>query len=425
MNVLIVEPSRFSRLAVTLALEHDGLFVDAVDSRQEAIECLNKQDYQAICLARTLGLGAVQSLCSHIKSRSNTELIPIVMLTAGEEFDTEPHMALGIAEIFDKTEIKSLGQHLEKICGKNTDTKACGGKILYIEDSVSTAATVMSQLKRDHHEVTLCTSGEQAIEIYEHDRYDLVLTDVVLSGKINGIEVIRHIRENETDEMVPVPILAMSAFTDTSRTLLLLQSGANDYVSKPILEEELQARVSNLILTQHQFKKLQVQQKRLEQLAMTDQLTGLYNRHYLEHVAHKKIAFARRHNVDLCLIVIDVDHFKQVNDQHGHATGDTVLTHISQLLSSSMRDEDIVARYGGEEFVIVMEHCSLDFAIEKAEQLRQGIEQLRPEDLNVSASFGVTHYRKEIHDDFNSLFSRADAAVYRAKENGRNCVVTG
>jgi two-component system cell cycle response regulator len=423
MKVLIVEPSRFSGTVITQTLQSHGLFADCVSTGEEARTQIDQEEYQVICIAETIGLDDLGSVCSYLRVKSDTELTPIIVLTSSDESDTESYMALGVTEIFDTKEVRLLGHHIEKMCGKFIDATHSAGKILFVEDSRTAAKIVINQLTKDNHQITHFTTAEEAIDDYEHGRYDLVLTDVVLLGKIDGIELVRHIRENEDTDMIPVSILAMSGYTDPTRTLSLLQAGANDYVPKPIIGEELRARVNNLILNQHLLRRLQVQQERLEQLAMTDQLTGLFNRHYLQHVVQKTISSAIRHDIDLCLMVIDVDHFKKVNDEHGHTIGDVVLTHISGLLSTTARNEDIVARYGGEEFVIVLDHCSLDAALEKAEFLRTGIEQLRPEDLTVTASFGVTQYRKEDGEDFNSFFARADVAVYRAKSRGRNCVV--
>jgi len=424
MRVLVVEPSKFSRIVITLALEQRGLFVDSICTAKEATCRVDNNDYEVICIARAVGMEEFRSFCTYMRSRSQTHMTPIVLLTSGDEFEIQPYMALGVTEIVDKTEAKSLGEHIVKtyvktVAGNNPDS----GKILYIEDSPSIALVISNQLTMANHQITHFLCGEAALENYEPGSYDLVITDVVLGGQMNGVDIVRHIREREDNEAIPVAILAMSGFSDTSRTLSLLEAGANDYVTKPIIAEELQARVNNLILNQHLLKRLQVQQVRLEQLAMTDQLTGLYNRHYLEHVAQKKIAVARRHKVEMCLIVIDVDHFKQVNDQHGHSVGDLGLTQISALLAENVRNEDIAARYGGEEFVIVLDHCPLAAALAKAEQLRKWIAELQPENLTVTASFGVTHYKQEDEQEFSSLFTRADQAVYQAKNSGRNCVV--
>jgi two-component system cell cycle response regulator len=214
----------------------------------------------------------------------------------------------------------------------------------------------------------------------------------------------------------------MSSFDDTSRKLALFKAGVNDYVPKPIMNEELLARVDNLILNQHLYKQLEIQRKGFEELAMTDQLTGLYNRHFLLDDASKKISASNRHNIDLCLVVIDIDFFKSFNDKYGHIMGDLVLIKVSELLSNHVRNNDIVARFGGEEFVILYEQCPLANAVKMAEVLRKSLEELKPEGLNLTASFGVAQFNVK-DKDFTGLFSRADKAVYQAKEKGRNCVV--
>ena len=155
---------------------------------------------------------------------------------------------------------------------------------------------------------------------------------------------------------------------------------------------------------------------------MTDQLTSLYNRHYLVDTAPKHLSEARRHNYPLSVVVIDLDHFKSINDTHGHTVGDVVLRETGNMLANAVRDEDVVARFGGEEFVALLSHCDLQSALSKTEDLRAKLEALKPAGLTVTGSFGVASYDPERHDDFSQIFSDADKAVYEAKDSGRNCV---
>jgi two-component system cell cycle response regulator len=217
-------------------------------------------------------------------------------------------------------------------------------------------------------------------------------------------------------------VLALSAFDDPARRVELLRSGANDYVSKPILEEELIARVGNLIRAKRLFDQVKAQQRNLEKLAVTDPLTGLYNRHYLATASKQQVANSRRHEEPLSLIVLDLDHFKRINDEHGHSRGDLVLTEVGQVLGRTAREGDICARIGGEEFVIVLTRCSLEGAVSKARQVRSEIEGLRPAGLTVTASLGVATFDRAGDADFDGLFKRADDAAYRAKRSGRNRV---
>jgi len=169
---------------------------------------------------------------------------------------------------------------------------------------------------------------------------------------------------------------------------------------------------------------LTVRKKRdeFEFLATHDQLTGLYSRNYLKDVVYKLIEIATKRHQSVSLLMVDLDHFKEINDKYGHAVGDSVLKAVGKVLDDQTRNEDTAVRFGGEEFVIILYHCSLSEAKEKAEDLRQKIENLKPNDISTSASIGVA----ELHlgEGFKELFKRADDAVYQAKDEGRNCVVT-
>ncbi|WP_169335576.1 diguanylate cyclase [Dasania marina] len=157
-------------------------------------------------------------------------------------------------------------------------------------------------------------------------------------------------------------------------------------------------------------------------MAMRDQLTGLYNRHYLQEVSAQKLSLSLRYQHPLCLLMIDIDYFKDVNDTHGHIIGDKVLQKISKLLVEQSRSEDVVARFGGEEFVVLLDYCALGEAKEKAERIRKYVFALNPNGINVSVSIGVTELRAA-ESKLSEMLARADLAVYQAKENGRNCVV--
>nr|WP_246723013.1 GGDEF domain-containing protein [Aliikangiella sp. G2MR2-5] len=152
---------------------------------------------------------------------------------------------------------------------------------------------------------------------------------------------------------------------------------------------------------------------------MHDPLTGLYNRYYLDEVVCQKFSESVRHQSALSLMLLDIDHFKKVNDTYGHLTGDVVLKQVAQLLSKNSRSEDIVTRIGGEEFVIILDHCDLNKACEKAEQLRKDVETLKPANIDTTISIGVSQL-KPLGETLNQLLARADKAVYQAKKSGRN-----
>ena len=421
MKALIIEPSRTCRLFVSMTLKSQGVLTDCVGTMGEAKALLRCTEYQMICIARILKSGDCGAFCYEIRAQAATRTLPIIMLTCEEIDNVHAYLALGVTEVIKRHDVTALGVFVEDFRRKSYLGSHNSGSILYVEDSPSIAKSTSNLLEDGGFKVSHFSSGEKALESYQCNSFDLIITDVTLPGKITGPGLIHQIRESECSNEFPIPILAISSCEDIARTLALFRAGVNDCISKPIINEELLARVNNLILNRCLFKKLAEQQCHLEQLAMTDQLTGLYNRHYLMDAAQQKISSAKRHKSNLSLIMIDVDHFKAINDEHGHPAGDQILSKIGEIFNRFSRGEDIAARVGGEEFVIVLEHCPLDAAKRKAEYLRGKLEQLSVPGLKVTASFGVVEYT-EADSDFDDLLVRADKAVYVAKDEGRNCI---
>jgi len=190
-----------------------------------------------------------------------------------------------------------------------------------------------------------------------------------------------------------------------------------------VVEEEVVARVSNLISNKQLFDQVRAQRRHLYELAMIDQLTGLYNRNSLSEFAKKAFAEANRHDFPLSLILIDIDHFKHINDTHGHLTGDEVLASVGEMLKQSCRSEDFAVRFGGEELMLILPHCDLENAINRAEELRLALEELNPGGIHLTGSLGVTSRPLGREVSMEDLFRVADVAVYQAKESGRNQVV--
>jgi two-component system cell cycle response regulator len=220
-----------------------------------------------------------------------------------------------------------------------------------------------------------------------------------------------------------LPILVMTSFDDPTRKTELFRAGVNDYVPKPLVEAEFMARVRNLLIARQLFERVEEQERRMRELATTDQLTGLGNRHLFFELATRYLARAEREGRVLCMLVADVDHFKQVNDQHGHALGDRVLRAVGDVLRASSRKGDLVARFGGEEFVLLMPNCGAEDALAKAEKIRRDCEQLDASGVRLTISIGVACFDPGDPESLDSLFGRADKALYDAKRLGRNRVI--
>jgi len=244
-----------------------------------------------------------------------------------------------------------------------------------------------------------------------------VLLDIGLPN-VDGFEVCRRLKEHPATRGIPVIFLTGTA--DTESKVRGLDLGAVDYVTKPFDQVELRARVRAAL----RAKRLQ---DILEQQSHLDGLTGLWNRRYLDQRLESELNVARRYGRPLSLVLVDVDHFKRVNDDHGHLFGDIVLQGIAEGLRAYARRSDIVARYGGEEFAILLTDTNLRSAMYVSERLRSSAEnrhfEARTEIVNVTASFGVAcseDLAAELTPE--ALLKAADLALYASKDAGRNCV---
>ncbi len=281
--------------------------------------------------------------------------------------------------------------------------------VLIVDDSPSNIR-VMAAVLQERYRVKTATSGQQCLDMALRHKPDLILLDIEMPG-ISGYETCRELKD--MSETRDIPVIFVTGRDNIEDEQLGLRIGAVDYITKPIRPVILSARVDTHVT-------LKRQQDRLLQLAMHDQLTGLYNRHYMLEMVDQRIARARRHNTPLTTLIIDLDHFKKINDTHGHIAGDQILEQVSELLQRQCRTEDTVARFGGEEFIVLMEPCSLNQTHYKAEVMRHQISELMPSSIPVTVSIGAAELSD--HDEnFNDLLKRADDALYRAKENGRNC----
>ena len=420
MNALIIEPSRLYQEIFSHVLTDCAFNVTWAKNGKQAIEAAQNAQFNVICMSMYLPDINAPQLCMRFRAMDNTLHTPIVMITAQEDKNAfQNALVAGATEVFHKNELSQFSIYLEHLQSRHQNRADIHGNILYIEDQLSVAAPTIQLLRDAGYTVTHMSNAGDALAIFKQQTFDLVLTDLILEGNKSGQEMIREILEMPS-RYSEIPILAMSGLNDARRRVELLHAGVSDYIQKPVLNEELLARVRNLIKMRHLLDKVEKQREQMLELAMIDQLTHLYNRHYLMDIGPRKIAEAVRHRFALSLLVIDVDHFKKVNDTFGHSMGDTVLEEIAHVLNQSCRTEDTAARFGGEEFVLILTHCNEADAISKGEVIRQQIAELTFDGFSVTASIGIVCLQHGCSCDFKSLFEQADAALYKAKENGRN-----
>jgi len=285
--------------------------------------------------------------------------------------------------------------------------------VILIVDDVATNVQALAVILKDDYTIKVATNGDKALKLSVQDPMpDLILLDIQMPG-MSGFDVCKILKNQELTKSIPI-IFVTGNVSDGSEELGL-ELGAVDYITKPIRVPIVKARVKTHIA-------LKLFNDKLFSLAMRDSLTSLYNRHFLFNEAGRLFSRARRKSENLSVIMLDIDHFKSVNDNYGHQVGDDVLKAVADVLNSSIRNEDMVARFGGEEFVILLTDCDTDKASVKAESLRVAIEELHPNDLNITSSFGIAKL-EDGHKNFDDMLKDADDALYEAKNSGRNRVV--
>lgn len=420
MKALIVDPSRLVRTILGSAFAKNNVEPVKVCSGGEALEALAAGGVDFLCFA--LEVGDMDGIEFYMRAKAAGLLgkHPAVMVTSITDDEVAAKaLTAGVTEIFLKSEIEQFEEYVSKWATRARSRVA--GEALLVEDSRTMAEVCRRILVAAGLQVTWVCSGEEAVAACAEHDFDIVITDYLLEGKMTGLNTIRALRAMP-GRRGTVPILAMSALENPARRIEILRSGANDFVAKPVMPEELEVRVRNLVTMRELFDRLEEQHQLLREMAHRDRLTSLYNRHYLSEAVPPMFAEASRKQAPVSVIVVDVDFFKRVNDTHGHAVGDDVLVRVAHVLDAPVGAKRIALRTGGEEFLLLLPGADLDAAAAEAERLRAMVEHLRPAGLSITASLGVATRRPD--EAFDPLFSRADAAVYRAKERGRNCVVS-
>jgi len=294
--------------------------------------------------------------------------------------------------------------------------------VLLVEDSAVVRAVVRSELVAAGHVVREAGDGAAALEACRDLVPDVVLLDVEMPG-MSGWDVLAAMKQDPSIEDVPVVFL--TGLKDTADLVEGLRLGAHDYLRKPFEPAELLARVGAAARVKRLQDELRRRNDELESLSRTDALTGLPNRRHVQERLAAVASLAERHASSMAVVVIDVDHFKWVNDLHGHAAGDAVLRELGNRLAARVRGGEMVGRWGGEEFLAVLPMTEAPGASVLAERLRQIIAdepyQLPGgEVVEVTISLGCAASRDA---DPEALVRSADAALYEAKRSGRNRVV--
>ncbi len=310
-------------------------------------------------------------------------------------------------------------------------------RILVVDDEPTIRGVIAQVLRMDGHAPTEVSNAEDALVAFRAQPFPLVITDIIM-GRMSGIQLLHEIKRIDQEALVVI----MTSQASIEAATAALREGAYDFLVKPfddlILISALVDRATEKLRLQHRNRLLTNQlemyagelerlNRNLKDVADKDWLTGLYNRRYLRSALDSEISRSIRHQRSFSLILLDVDHFKIYNDTHGHLAGDEVLRGVAQILQNVGRSDHLCARYGGEEFVVLMPEANHEGALAVAERIRRAVEEhpfeereTQPEGA-VTVSLGVATFPEDGVDG-DALIGRADAALYLAKEKGRNCV---
>lgn len=303
--------------------------------------------------------------------------------------------------------------------------------LLLVEDSDTQGSQLKESLEKLGYAVSWARSGMDGLRLARAETPDLVVLDVIMDD-MDGFAVCRWLKLHDTTRDIPVIMLTQRG--ELQDRVQGLHIGADDYLAKPFAPEELEARIFAALRVKAAQADLKRRNSQLESmlhhveaLAITDPLTGLFNRRRLADVLRREWAVAKRYGNDLACIMIDIDHFKQINDDYGHDAGDLSLKEVARALGASLREVDLAARYGGEEFAILLPQTHKQGALVLARRLHASLGALelsiqgRP--LKLTASLGVAAASDLGKVGAEDLIKAADAALYHAKRTGRDRVV--
>jgi len=304
-------------------------------------------------------------------------------------------------------------------------------RILVVDDVPVNIQLLVTYLAAEGYDVVSAKDGHDAMKAVKEHQPDLILLDVMMP-KMNGFKVCEVIKSDDATKFIPV--ILVTALNELEDKVKGMNSGADDFLAKPFNKLELLVRVRSLLRIKHLHDELQEKvielqrtKEELRQLAITDGLTGLYNYRYFKEQLLQELKRAQRHSLNISVVMIDIDHFKQYNDKNGHPAGDVVLKDIARLLRDNIRNIDLAARYGGEEFSLILIETDKPSAKIVSEKIRKLVEdygfayESSQPDGKLTISTGVATFPGD-GEDFDTLVSKADQRLYLAKEAGRNLI---
>lgn len=425
-RVMVVDGSSVSRTLLTRMLKEElsNTKVTGIGTAKEAIAAMEENTFDLVTTALLLpdmdGLG----LSRQIRNSSKHGYTPVIVVSGDADSRLlREGFEAGVTDYFDKSDgYKAFGAFIRSFMQRNSGLV---GNILYVEDSKTAATVTEKMLEKQGLKVTHVTTAEEGLTILianEHEGendFDLVITDFYLMGKMTGGDLLHAIRAKLHHSQQELPVLVLTSTDDEQTQVEVFHAGANDFVTKPLIEQVMIARVRALLLIKHQYNALKLQAETMRWVAATDSLTGVRSKRYLLDNGENYLRESGKNPV--WGVLIDIDHFKHINDSLGHITGDHVLADLGGKLNEEF-DDSMVVRFGGEEFCILFCEGDYENAVRRAETLRANIENLKPGGVDITVSIGMCCSEDHPNQALSQFLNLADKALYFSKANGRNQV---
>ncbi len=448
-RILVVDDLLPNRRLLEAKLKAEYYEPITAESGMEAIQKAKENPPDVILLDVMMPEMDGFETCRKLKEDPITADIPVVMVTAlsdvedrveglnagADDFLTKPINDLALfARIRSLVRLKSMTDELKlrdqtgEQLGASAEVNEkmnnmTGAKVMVIDDDVTQAQQINTKLKEFGVEVDIMSDPAEAVKLSEEKDFDLIIVSTQLQAD-DGLHLCTHLRSQEKTRNTPLLIIIED--DDTDLLVKGLDMGINDYLITPIDSNEVTARVRIQVRRKkYQDALLEKDQQNLS-MAVKDGLTGLYNRHYLNSHLPRMLSSALKSGKPLAVAMLDMDHFKDVNDTYGHQSGDEILKQLSERITRNVRPADLVSRYGGEEFVVVMPDTTLHQAADVAERLRRSIESepfiipVDPGTLSKTISSGLSV--SVDGDTMEKILERADKGLYHVKNTGRNKV---
>ncbi len=453
--ILVVEDSRLTMKLLVDMLTAGGMAVQTALTGEEALAKIAESPPDLVLVDLMLPNMSGYEVCRHIKQQETTKHIPVIILTALEGNDAKLQaLEAGCDDFLNKpvnnvelsNRVKSLlrirrlqeqVQLRERLAlsFKNMPLSISGSAISHRQRPLVVLGTIPCRevaeitdtLRQRDLDIAVAHDGNELMAEVLASWPDLVLVDNNLPGK-NGFEICREIKGNSDIQHIPVVLMARLADLDSK--LKGIELGADDYLIRPVNQLELAARVSSLLRKKKLHDSLFSGLRAAVYASITDSLTGLYNHGYFKEYLRTEFERCQQAKLPLSLLMVDIDHFKQLNDTRGHAFGDLALKEVAMVVLRNVRDIDLVARYGGEEFAVVLQ-ADTEQASAVAERIGRAVaahliganSSLATQ---VTVSIGCASFPQH-SQNWQKLLEQADQALYQAKAAGRNrvCIYQG